>query len=133
MFNVIVVWITLILTAWVSVGAHYSIPWEPLYWVKIYFNESLISSLALTHESEAKLQLELIENRIQELNELKYENISDEIWIHMIENNIVNHIKIFLESYWQMPYKNPQKEILKNKFNLLIGNIWFELDTFMIQ
>lgn len=116
-----------------SLGAHYSIPWESLYPVKIYFNESLASSFALTHESEAKLQLKLIENRIQELNELKYENISDDRLIIIVENNIIKHTKLFLESYWKMPYKNTQKEILKNKFNLLIWNIWFELDTYRIS
>jgi len=133
MFNIIIVSITLILTAGVSFWAQYSLPWEILYPVKIYFNESLLSTFTLKNINEAKLQLKFIENRIQEINQLKYEQISDQKLQDIIEKQIITHTKLFKTSYWKLPSKNAQKEVLKFRFNNLISDLQFDLDSHIIQ
>lgn len=65
--------ISILFAGWVSFAAESSLPGEILYPVKIHINEQIQSGLALNNQTDAKLQISFIEERLQEKEKLEKE------------------------------------------------------------
>ena len=69
----LVIAVVLVLGGGTTFAAEGSLPGDLLYPVKVGFNESVRAALAVSADSEAKLQADLLEERVHEAEELKAE------------------------------------------------------------
>jgi len=92
---------------------------EVFYPIKIYGNEKLASAVAVSPESETKLQLDLIKQRIDERNEL----ISDWYLSQELDKQIMNqinyHSEILQEQLWKISERDLAQQIESDLNSLL--------------
>ena len=96
MFVKIITALSIFLVAWTSIEAQNSLPWDLLYPIKININESVQTALTFWIQNQAELQLDYIDKRLQEKQELKNQwkltftiesDIDKKIWFHTEEFN----------------------------------------------
>lgn len=79
----------------ISYAAEGSLPGDTLYPVKVHVNEKVQSALALSDESEARLQTRLVERRLHEAESLAENNELNEERKDALELRINEHGEIF--------------------------------------
>lgn len=122
MFVTFITSITIILIWWASFIASFSLPWEVFYPIKIHWNEKLVSAIAISSESEAQLQLNLIKERIDERNKLIATwNLSEPL-NKQITNQIDYHTDILQFHLWKIS-ENKLTQQIQSELNWLIESV----------
>lgn len=122
MFVTFITSITIILVWWASLIASYSIPWEVFYPIKIHWNEKIASVVSISSESEAKLQLNLIKERINERNQLISAWDLSESLNNQIINQIDYHTDILQFHLWKIS-QNDLAQQIESELNWLIQSV----------
>ena len=119
MFVTFITSFTIILVGWASMIAQYSLPWEVFYPIKVYGNEKLASVVAISPESETKLQLDLIKLRIEERNELISAWNMSQALDKQIMSQINYHSEILQEQLWKISERDLAQQIQSDLNSLM--------------
>lgn len=129
MLSTIITFLTISLAWGTSFAANSSLPWDLLYNVKVNINENVKSAFTFWAENEAELQLEFINNRIEEKNQLKAEWKLDTDLESKIAIGILNYKKDFEKENEKLKEKNKNyiSIELENKLNNTLKANWLNL------
>lgn len=125
MIATIIALLTLTFAGGTTLAAETSLPWDVLYPVKIYINENIKSALAIWSENEAQLQLNLIEDKLHEKEELKAKWKLDIKAENEIEDQIQEHKDTYEKERIKLKKNNKTEATVKleAKLNKLLEKL----------
>jgi len=83
--------LVLFITGTISVNAQSALPGDPLYPVKVDFNEKILQVLAFSDEAKTKLSMDLVQVRLQEAEKIAVQGKMTKKNQEQINNNITVH------------------------------------------
>lgn len=122
MFIAIIISITIILWWGASIASESSLPWEFLYLVKTNINEPIKEALTFWAKSDAELDIELIQERIDEKNKL-------EISGNLTAKNSLNIDNLILGHYKE--YKSEKKKLISSKDTITASNLDIKISNLL--